>query len=155
MRTSATSTIYMKVRVTSPLSGEFQLGSIADDVFKMSKGQANYSNWTKLVREYRDRIYMRKDVLLKLYQYGELNQTKLMSFCGLNSVKHRGILEDMVGKGLITRRQEHWGDTIVLMYKASEKGMKILRELLEPYEELFPRGSEHGKNGAVSDGSRI
>jgi predicted transcriptional regulator len=107
------------------------------------------------VREYRDRIYMRKDVLLKLYQYGELNQTKLMSFCGLNSVKHRGILEDMVGKGLITRRQEHWGDTIVLMYKASEKGMKILRELLEPYEELFPRGSEHGKNGEVSDGSRI
>ena len=78
-----------------------------------------------------------------------------MSFCGLNSVKHRGILEDMVGKGLITRRQEHWGGTIVLMYKASEKGMKILRELLEPYEELFPRGSEHGKNGEVSDGSRI
>jgi|SRR5689334_5028992 predicted transcriptional regulator len=83
---------------------------------------------------------MRKDILLKLYQYGELNQTKLMSFCGLNNVKHREILDDMVDKGLIVKRHEQWGDTSVIMYKASERGMKILRELLEPYEELFPRG---------------
>src|SRR5437867_8565196 len=89
---------------------------------------------------------MREDILLKLYQYGELNQTKLMSFCGLNNVKHKEILDDMVNKGLIIRRQEHWGDTTVLMYRASEKGMKILRELLQPYEELFPRGSEHNRN---------
>ena len=95
------------------------------------------------MREYRDRVYMRKDILLKLYQYGELNQTKLMSFCGLNNVKHREILDDMVNKDLIVRSEEHWGGTMVFKYKASEKGMKILRELLQPYEELFPRGSEH------------
>jgi predicted transcriptional regulator len=86
---------------------------------------------------------MREDILLKLYQYGELNQTKLMSFCGLNNVKHREILDDMVDKGLINKRQEHWGDTAVIMYRASEKGMRILRDLLQPYEELFPRGSKH------------
>jgi len=86
---------------------------------------------------------MRKDILLKLYQYGEINQTKLMSYCGLNNVKHREILDDMVDKGLIVRRQEHWGDTAVIMYKASERGIKILRELLQPYEELFPRGTKN------------
>jgi len=85
---------------------------------------------------------MRKDILLKLYEYGELNQTKLMSFCGLNNVKHREILDDMVSKELIIRTDEQWGNTTVIKYKASEKGMAILRELLEPYEELFPRSME-------------
>jgi hypothetical protein len=37
-----------------------------------------------MVHEYRDRVYIRKDVILKLSEYGELNQTKLMSYCGLN-----------------------------------------------------------------------
>jgi predicted transcriptional regulator len=95
-----------------------------------------------LAREYRDRIYIRKDILLKLYEYGELNQTKLMSYCGLNNVKHRGILDEMVKKALIIRNEEKWGNTTVLKYKASDKGITILRQLLEPYEELFPRSSE-------------
>ena len=30
----------------------------------------------KMVHEYRDRVYIRKDVILKLSEYGELNQTK-------------------------------------------------------------------------------
>ena len=47
-----------------------------------------------MVHEYRDRIYIRKDILLKLYEYGNLNQTKLMSYCGLNNVKHKEILDD-------------------------------------------------------------
>ena len=45
-----------------------------------------------MVHEYRDRIYIRKDVILKLSEYGELNQSKLMSYCGLNNVKHKTIL---------------------------------------------------------------
>ena len=36
---------------------------------------------------YRDRIYIVKDVILKLIEYGELNQTTLVSFCGLNCKK--------------------------------------------------------------------
>ncbi|NHH97936.1 hypothetical protein DYY66_1244 [Candidatus Nitrosotalea sp. FS] len=31
---------------------------------------------------YRDRIYIIKDIILTLVQYGELNQTALVSFCG-------------------------------------------------------------------------
>jgi predicted transcriptional regulator len=92
-----------------------------------------------LVHEYRDRIYIRKDVLLKLYEYGELNQSKLMSYCGLNNVKHREIIEEMVKKEIILRTKEAWGNKTIIKYRASEKGRQILREILEPYEEFFPR----------------
>lgn len=92
-----------------------------------------------MVHEYRDRIYIRKDVLLKLYEYGELNQSKLMSYCGLNNVKHKDILDDMVKKDMINKSEEAWGSKIIIKYKISEKGRQILREILGPYESLFPR----------------
>ena len=41
---------------------------------------------------YRDRIYIVKDIILKLLEYSELNQTALVSFCGLNLKKHKPIL---------------------------------------------------------------
>ena len=97
-----------------------------------------------MVHEYRDRIYIRKDVLLKLYEYGELNQSKLMSYCGLNNVKHKEIIEEMVKKEIILRTEEAWGNKTVIKYKASEKGRQILREILEPYEEFFPRSETVG-----------
>jgi hypothetical protein len=40
------------------------------------------------------------------YEYGELNQSKLMSYCGLNNVKHKEILDDMVKKGLLIKIEE-------------------------------------------------
>jgi len=98
-----------------------------------------------MVREYRDRIYIRKDILLKLSEYGELNQSKLMSICGLNNVKHKGILDDMVEKGILTLDKEPWGNKIILMYKISEKGINLMRQILEPYEELFPRENRNVK----------
>ena len=91
-----------------------------------------------MVHEYRDRIYMRKDILLKLYDYDELNQSKLMSYCGLNNVKHKDILDDMVKKDMINKSEEAWGSKIIIKYKISEKGRQILREILGPYESLFP-----------------
>jgi hypothetical protein len=33
--------------------------------------------------------------MFKLYEYEELNQSKLMSYCGLNNVKHKGIIDDV------------------------------------------------------------
>ena len=92
-----------------------------------------------MVHEYRDRIYIRKDVLLKLYEYGELNQSKLMSYCGLNNVKHKEIINDMVKKEIISRTEEAWGNKTIIKYRVSEKGREILRQILEPYEVLFPR----------------
>jgi len=89
--------------------------------------------------EYRERIYIRKDILLKLFENGELNQSKLLSFCGLNSVRHKEILDEMVNRELITRTNETRGGMTVINYRISEKGKAILREVFERYEELFPR----------------
>ena len=90
-------------------------------------------------REYRDRIYIRKDILLKLYEYGEMNQSRLMSICGLNNVKHKGILNSMVTKELIERREESWGSKTIFKYKIAQRGKTILEEVLQRYEDLFPR----------------
>ena len=92
-----------------------------------------------MVHEHRDRIYMRKDIILKLVEHGELNQSKLMSYCGLNNVKHKDIIDELVEKGLITRTEEPWGSKKIIKYRASEKGKELAREILEPYEALFPR----------------
>lgn len=78
-------------------------------------------------------------MLLKLYEYGEMNQSRLMSICGLNNVKHKEILDDMVEKEMIERNDEPWGNKITIKYNISQKGKDILRAVLEPYEELFPR----------------
>ena len=95
--------------------------------------------WNELVHEYRDRVYIRKDIILKLSEYGELNQSKLMSYCGLNNIKHKEILDDMVKKGILAKSEEPWGNKTIIKYRVSEKGKDILKQILEPYEELFPR----------------
>jgi predicted transcriptional regulator len=88
---------------------------------------------------YRDRIYMVKDVILKLVEYGELNQTALVSFCGLNLKKHKSILEDIEENELIERREVTLGKRIVTIYRPTQKGMAFCRDILDPYEKMFPR----------------
>ncbi len=92
-----------------------------------------------MVHEHRDRIYIRKDILLKLAERGELNQSQLMSYCGLNNVKHKGIVDELVEKGLIVRTEEPWGAKKIIKYRVSEMGNKLARDILQPYESLFPR----------------
>ncbi|WP_218841240.1 hypothetical protein [Nitrosopumilus oxyclinae] len=62
-----------------------------------------------------------------------------MSICGLNNAKHKGILDDMIEKGILSLEKEPWGNKVILKYKISEKGIRIMKEVLDPYEELFPR----------------
>jgi len=76
---------------------------------------------------------------LILSEYGELNQTKLLSYCGLNIVKHKQILDSMEKKGLIERKIEPWGKKSIIKYKVSPKGHEFFKLILEPYEEMFPR----------------
>src|SRR5918911_1211965 len=40
--------------------------------------------------------------MFKLYEYGELNQSKLMSYCGLNNVKHKENLFEIMD-GIISQ----------------------------------------------------
>lgn len=89
--------------------------------------------------QYRDRIDIVSDILIKLVEYGELNQTALVSFCGLNLTKHRSIIEDMERRGLIRREVETLGRSrSVSHFKASPIGLAFLKQILEPYERMFP-----------------
>jgi hypothetical protein len=49
----------------------------------------------------------------------------------------------MVKKGMIDRIEEAWGSKTVIKYKVPEKGKALLREILMPYEEFFPRSIPH------------
>jgi predicted transcriptional regulator len=102
---------------------------------------------------YRDRIYIVKDVILKLVEYGELNQTALVSFCGLNLKKHKPILEDIEHNELIERRETTIGKRTVTIYRPTQKGMSFCRNILEPYEKMFPRRKDEVKNYNNNDSS--
>ena len=62
-----------------------------------------------------------------------------MSICGLNNVKHKEILDSMVAKQMIDRKEEAWGNKTIYKYNISEKGKILLEEVLQRYEDLFPR----------------
>lgn len=97
-------------------------------------------------RGYRDRIYIIKDIILTLAEHGELNQTALVSFCGLNLKKHRGVLDSLEANDMISKTEQTVGKRQVTVYKPTSKGLGFCKTILEPYEELFPRKSqESGK----------
>jgi predicted transcriptional regulator len=91
---------------------------------------------------YRDRIYIVEDIILKLVEYGELNQTALISFSGLNLKKHRCILDELEINGLIQKGESPFGKRTVIVYKPTQKGVEFCRSILEPYERMFPRRKE-------------
>lgn len=70
----------------------------------------------------------------------------------MNNVKHKEILDSMVEKGMIDKSEQAWGSKIIIKYNISQKGASILREILEPYEELFPRSSNNSSS-SNSNGS--
>lgn len=88
---------------------------------------------------------------MKLVEWGELNQTALISFCGLNMKAHKPILEGMEGNGLIRKRIESIGKKIVTIYSPTGKGIQFCTEILEPYEKMFPRRNEKGRSGSASN----
>jgi predicted transcriptional regulator len=88
---------------------------------------------------YRDRIYIVKDIILKLIEHNELNQTALLSFCGLNLKKHKSILDELVSNGLAAKNEVTYGKRRVVVYKPTHKGLEFCTNILEPYEKLFPR----------------
>ena len=75
-------------------------------------------------------------------EYSELNQTKLLSYCGLNLAKHKKIIDELSEKGLIEKNESKWGSKIVVNYKITEKGRKFCKMVLDPYEEMFPRNKK-------------
>jgi predicted transcriptional regulator len=88
---------------------------------------------------YRDRIYIVKDIILKLVEYGQLNPTALISFCGLNFKKHIPIINKMESRGLIIKDHILIGKRAITTYKPTQQGIDFCRSILEPYEIMFPR----------------
>ena len=88
---------------------------------------------------YRDRIYIVKDIMLKLMEHGELNQTTLLSFCGLNLKKHKSILDDLQSNEFIGKDELPYGKRRIIIYKPTRKGIEFCTNILEPYERVFPR----------------
>lgn len=101
------------------------------------------------IRKYRDRIYIIKDIILILSEYGELNQTALISFCGLNLKKHRFILDELEANNMIKKIERIEGKRTITIYKPTMEGIQFCKGILDPYEKLFPRGglrSYHDNN---------
>lgn len=79
-----------------------------------------------------------------LVQYGELNQTALVSFCGLNLKKHKSILDELESINLIKSEEKSIGKRIITIYKPTQKGIEFCKTILDPYETLFPRKKKVG-----------
>lgn len=88
---------------------------------------------------YRDKIYIVKDIIVLLAQYGQLNQTALVSYCGLNLKKHKHILDELESNGMIQKSILADGKRTITIYKVTARGLDFCRDIVEPYEELFPR----------------
>jgi len=97
-------------------------------------------------KKYRDRIYIIKDIILTLSEYGQLNQTSLFSFCGLNITKHKQILDNLEQNEMIQRIESTEGKRTITIFKVTQKGMNFCHEIIEPFEKLFPRS---GKSSTV------
>lgn len=104
---------------------------------------------------YRDRIYIVKDIIIKLLEYGELNQTALVSFCGLNLTKHKQILDELEANGLITRTEKVLGKRTITVYGQTQKGLEFCKNILEPYERMFPRKKDANTESRGSIGMLV
>jgi len=96
-------------------------------------------------RKYRDRIYIIKDIILTLSEYGELNQTTLLSFCGLNLTKHKEILKDLEENNFIEKKEVSEGKRNLTIYRTTQDGINFCHKIIQPYEDLFPRDKKREK----------
>lgn len=94
-------------------------------------------------KKHRDKSYMIKDLILALVKSGEINQTLLATFCGINITKHRTILVDLETNELITKHEEKIGKKTTIIYKATTKGYEFCKSVLIPFEQAFPRNLQH------------
>ena len=90
---------------------------------------------------YRERIYIIKDLILKLFEKGELDQTSLIGFCGLNLVRHKSLLDQMESNNLINTTKVMSGKKISTIYTSTRRGVEFCTEILGPFEAMFPRKS--------------
>ena len=72
-------------------------------------------------------------------EHNELNQTTLLSFCGLNLKKHKSILDELESNEFVSKNELPYGKRRIIIYKPTRKGIEFCENILEPYEKVFPR----------------
>jgi predicted transcriptional regulator len=93
---------------------------------------------------YRERIYIIRDLILKLFERGEMDQTSLIGFCGLNLVRHKALLDQMESNDLIRSSVVANGKKISTVYRSTHRGVQFCLEILDPFEKMFPRKNNNG-----------
>ena len=76
---------------------------------------------------------------MKLVEHNELNQTTLLTFCGLNLKKHKSILDELESNEFVSKNELPYGKRRIILYKPTRKGIEFCTNILEPYEKVFPR----------------
>ena len=90
----------------------------------------------------RDRVYLIIDILTKLIEYGEVNQSSLLLYCRLNLTKHKEILDGLEKNNFIVKKNSYLGKKMILSYSITSQGIEFYKKILEPYEKFFPRERE-------------
>ena len=81
-------------------------------------------------KSYRDKIYIIKDIISLLTEYGQLNQTTLISYSGLNLKKHKYILDTLESRGFISKLISENDKRPVTIYKATNKGIVFFQTIV-------------------------
>ena len=87
----------------------------------------------------RDRVYLIIDILTKLIEYGEVNQSSLLLYCRLNLTKHKEILDELEKNSFIVKKDSYLGKKMMISYSITSQGIEFFKKILEPYEKFFPR----------------
>lgn len=87
----------------------------------------------------RDRVYLIIDILTKLIEYGEINQSSILLYCRLNLTKHKEIFDELEQNDFIEKTQKFIGKKQIIYYKITPEGLEFYSKILGPYEKFFPR----------------
>jgi predicted transcriptional regulator len=87
----------------------------------------------------RDRVYLIIDILTKLIEYGEVNQSSLLLYCRLNLTKHKEIFDELERNNFIVKKHANVGKKMIYSYSITSQGIEFYKKILEPYEKFFPR----------------
>lgn len=87
----------------------------------------------------RDRVYLIIDILTKLIEFGEINQSSLLLYCRLNLTKHKEIFDELELNNFISKSHKFIGKKQIINYKITSEGLEFYSKILEPYEKFFPR----------------
>jgi DNA-binding PadR family transcriptional regulator len=64
-------------------------------------------------------------------------------------------LDDLEGNGMIERREDTVGRRTVAFYRPTQKRIAFCRDILEPYEKIFPRRKNENKRPTLHTGKRL